>query len=100
MRAWCAMNEPDGSTTALLADDEGNHVRKRLDDVGVLDFQPLNQNALLRWLHMLELWPTAMPLALDLQGLGLSEGDLSTESGVFSSRSCGLRTSCATAPAS
>lgn len=68
------------STSALLADDEGNHVRKRLDDVGVLDFQPLDQNALLRWLHVLELWPTAMPLALDLEGLGLSEGDLSTES--------------------
>ena len=80
VRAWCAKNEPDGSTPALLADDEGNHVRKRLDDVGVLDFQPLDQNALLRWLHVLELWPTAMPLALDLEGLGLSEGDLSTES--------------------
>ncbi|MBA69762.1 MAG: hypothetical protein CML30_12895 [Rhizobiales bacterium] len=80
VRAWCAKNEPDGSTAALLADDESNHVRKRLDDVGVLDFQPLDQNALLRWLHALELWPTAMPLALDLKGLDLSEGDLSTES--------------------
>lgn len=80
VRAWCAKNELDGSTSALSTDEEGSHARKRLDDVGVLDFRMLDQNALLRWLHVLELWPTAMPLTLDLEGLGLSERDLSTES--------------------
>lgn len=78
VRAWCAKNDADRVT--FFADDGANLVRKRLDDVGALDFQPLGEHKVLKWLRVLKLWPAGMPLSLDLQELGLSEADLSTES--------------------
>ncbi len=52
---------------------------RRLDEAGVLDFRTLKDITLMRWLQVLELWPTGMTLSLDLKVLGISQADLTAE---------------------
>jgi hypothetical protein len=80
LRAWCAKNDPNGSSLSFFAGDSAIALRKRFDDTGVLDFKPLDDIAILGWLHVLGLWPTGMALSLNLREIGLSEADLSRES--------------------
>ncbi|WP_431298468.1 sacsin N-terminal ATP-binding-like domain-containing protein [Tabrizicola sp. BL-A-41-H6] len=79
LRAWCAKNDPNRSIPSFFAGDSAVTLRKRFDDIGVLDFKPLDDSAIQDWLFALELWPTGMALSLDLPELGLSEAELSTE---------------------
>jgi hypothetical protein len=50
-----------------------------LDAAGALDFAELEPSALLRWLQVLFLWPTDMPLTIDLDELGLSKEDIEAQ---------------------
>ena len=80
VRAWCAKFQSDNLMASLAAEGGAEGLRKRLDDIGVLDFCILDDIAMMRWLQTLEIWPTGMNLSLDLKVLGLSEEDLTAES--------------------
>lgn len=81
VRAWCVKRKQLDSLTALMTHEDGSEqLRRRLDDVGVLDYRTLSETALMNWLQVLELWPIEMDLSLELEVLGLSKEDLAAES--------------------
>ena len=80
VRAWCARFQPELPMTLLAAEGSTGEFRKQLDDIGVLDFRKLDNDATMRWLQILKIWPAGMGLSLDLGEVGLSEADLKTES--------------------
>ena len=78
VRAWRARFQP-GHPVAMAAEVGRPDLRKRLDDIGVLDFSKLDDLVTMRWLQVLGVWPSGMELSLDLAKLGLSEADLKAE---------------------
>ena len=81
VRAWCDKRKQLDSLTALMTHEDGSEqLRRRLDDVGVLDYRTLSETALMNWLQVLELWPIGMDLSLEFEVLGLSKEDLAAES--------------------
>ena len=80
IRAWCAKCQPEQSLPLLAEEDGTDAILKRLDNIGVLDFRKLDEIKTMKWLKILEIWPADMTLSLDLEVLGLSEVDLTSES--------------------
>jgi hypothetical protein len=80
IRAWCAKFQPEHPLAPLAEESGTEGLRKRLDDIGVMDFRMLDDMATMKWLQVLEVWPADMPLSLELQKLDLSEKDLTAES--------------------
>ncbi|MCE8546450.1 DUF3883 domain-containing protein [Ruegeria pomeroyi] len=79
LRVWCA-NHPSDRRPEILSQADGiDTLRKMLDDIGVLDFQMLDDRSLAEWLRVLDVWPASMPLSLELSALGLSEDDLNED---------------------
>ena len=79
IRAWCAKHQPNSPNVSLPSDDDTEHLRERLDEVGVFDFRSLEEAALMNWLQILGIWPSGMQPTLELEALGLSEEDLTLE---------------------
>lgn len=75
VHAWCAKN---GAMPPTAWGDvtDSRPALQRLDDVGALDFEPLDASQMLKWLKAADLWPTGMPLSTDPKEVGLSAQDL------------------------
>lgn len=75
VHAWCAKNgvEPP---TAWSDVTDSRPILQRLDEVGALDFEPLDCLQILEWLQAAGLWPSGMPLSTDPKETGLSKQDL------------------------
>lgn len=80
LRAWCAKFQPERHLAIFIDEDGIEDLRKRLDNIGVLDFRMLNDISAAKWLQALDIWPTDMPLSFELQKLGLSEDDVKDDS--------------------
>jgi hypothetical protein len=75
VRAWYAKNgiEPPAAWADVT---DSRPVLQRLDEVGALDFEPLDTRQMLEWLKTAGLWPSGMPLSADPKEAGLSVQDL------------------------
>lgn len=79
IRAWRAKYQPSHDLNPSDVLGQGEALRKRLDDVGVLDCRTLDDISAAKWLRALEIWPADMPLSFDLEKLGLSLEDVKDE---------------------
>ena len=80
IRVWCTKNQQSDSFKELMVlEDTSKSFLMRLDEAGVIDFQTLDDNSLMKWLEVLDLWPNGMELSLDLKVLGISQEDLAAE---------------------
>lgn len=79
VRAWLAVlgipadspwSEPESAARTLL---------DALDEAGALDFTELGMDGTLRWLQVLELWPSDMPATVDQDALGLRAADIEAQ---------------------
>lgn len=78
VRAWCVREEV--RLIPLWAESTAPElVWARLDSVGALDFEELDDATLISWLGELALWPVDMEQTLDLNRLGISANDLSAQ---------------------
>lgn len=79
VRAWRVINRPSQEVDPSGQSELTETIRKRLDDIGVMDHRALGDVTAAKWLKVLEVWPADMPPSLDLEELGLSERDVQDE---------------------
>ncbi|AXX98609.1 sacsin N-terminal ATP-binding-like domain-containing protein [Profundibacter amoris] len=79
VRAWCVKFQTLIPTLWQTQESCAEKIRKKLDEVGALDFRKLGEGSLLEWIQILNLWPDEMPVSLDCEQLGLSSDDLKQE---------------------
>lgn len=79
VRAWCVKFQAHIPTLWQAQESCAEKIRKKLDEVGALDFRKLGEDSLLEWIQILNLWPDEMPVSLDCEQLALSSEDLKQE---------------------
>lgn len=70
--AWCARRGRTSHPSWLQRDG----VLTKLRSAGCLDFVPLCEEKVIRWVDALELWPAEMPLTADSATLQITDDDL------------------------
>ena len=79
IRAWCAKYQVEYQLESSIAKNDLPKIIEQLYGNGVLDFRKLDDDSALKWLQVLEIWPSDMIVSLDLGVLGLSKEDLEEE---------------------
>ncbi len=64
---------------AWVTANETDELLRQIASVGILDFRPLDDEAIVTWLRRLGQWSQELPNSLDLATLGLTPGDLAAQ---------------------
>lgn len=79
LRAWCIKKGAFGAAEHFTRAKASDELRAWMDRVGVLDFQALDDEMLVRWCIALGAWPEGMEPTLNTDELKLSDDDLKQE---------------------
>ena len=68
-----------GLPPAWVTANETDELLRQIASAGILDFRPLDEEAIVTWLRRLDQWSQELPNSLELATLGLTADDLAAQ---------------------